>query len=194
MITGVVTALTGFILPRVWGDLYGGDCPVNGQQFWFIAMVSSSVVYVGISLLGKQSSCDMDKLLHRGKYSVEGECIDESETPARGLRAILSFGKDFSFGDKIVTLMITGWTVMWSVVFVVGTIYNLVRDVPDESWGRFWHFYIWIVLISGVCTTIWFTIGGCFDLRDMFRHLGSAKRDESDDGTVDEHLGDEMRE
>ena len=69
------------------------------------------------------------------------------------------------------------------------TAYNNIVDVSEASWARFWHFYIWLVLISGILTTIWFTIGGCFDLKHMFARLKDVQYDEDDDGTVKEHLG-----
>ena len=74
-----------------------------------------------------------------------------------------------------------------AVVFIGGCIYNYIinPDVDESTWGKFWHFYVWLSVVLGVITTIWFTIGGLVDLKALFRRLGKMDRDESDDGTVE---------
>ena len=46
---------------------------MNGQVFWLIAILSSVAVYIGLSLLGGRREYDMDRLLHRGRYAVDGD-------------------------------------------------------------------------------------------------------------------------
>jgi SSS family solute:Na+ symporter len=187
---GVVTALAGFFLPRVWEGWFGRSFPLNAQWLWLIAMLCSTVGYVGVSLLSGHKPCDMDKLLHRGPYAVPDDAAARSDQPVRGWRAVMGMGPDFSFGDRVLYLIVSGWSVLWAIIFVVGTVYNLTHEVSDEAWASFWHFYVWLILFSGIATTIWFTIGGLIDLRYMFRRLREVRRDATDDGTVTEHLQD----
>ena len=41
---------------------------------------------------------------------------------------------------------------------------------------------LWITVALGVGTTVWFLIGGVIDVREMFRLLRAARRDDTDDG------------
>ncbi len=192
LITGMVMALLGFFAPIYWKAHHTTPFPVNPQWTWLIAMMTSTVVYVLVSLTGKRVTCNMEKLLRRGSYAVaddheEDTVSDESVGP---IRRLLGMGSEFSLGDRVVYLAILGWSVVWGLIFIIGTLYNIVRDVPDMAWARFWHIYVWIHMVLGVVTTIWFAFGGCMDLKHMFRRLGTIKRDAADDGAVTEHLLD----
>ncbi|MCH2597748.1 MAG: hypothetical protein MKZ95_18440, partial [Pirellulales bacterium] len=57
--------------------------------------------------------------------------------------------------------------------------------VPAESWTHFWHFYIWLIFIVGIGTSIWLTAVGIVDIRKMFDRLSSREKDTHDDGWVD---------
>ena len=81
--------------------------------------------------------------------------------------------------------MILGWT----LVFVTGTIYSLTHDVPDTSWAKFWHIYVYLQLAIAVVVVVWFTIGGVRDLKEMLRRLDVMERDDTDDGVVREAGG-----
>jgi SSS family solute:Na+ symporter len=68
---------------------------------------------------------------------------------------------------------------------VVFTVWNLFWPWPTEWWSNYWHITgIWMPLVIGVGTTVWFTIGGLRDLMALFRQLATAERDETDDGMV----------
>jgi SSS family solute:Na+ symporter len=183
VIIGMVVALIGFVLPRIWPTLYGTDFPINSQWMWFIAMVSASLSYIVISLLTFKSDFNLDKMLHRGKYAVEVAAIDDK--PVRGLKALLGIDSSFTFKDKILYCGVTGFTVAMAAVFVAGTIYNLIFTVSAESWTQFWYFYVWLALILNIVTTIWFTWGAFINLRRMYQMLKTLVRDDTDDGRVD---------
>ena len=46
---------------------------INGQEYWGISMGLSALSYIGVSLAAKKEPFNMDKLLNRGKYAIEGE-------------------------------------------------------------------------------------------------------------------------
>ncbi len=183
VIIGMVVALIGFVLPRIWPTLYGTDFPINSQWMWFIAMVSASLSYIVISLLTFKSDFNLDKMLHRGKYAVEVAAIDDK--PVRGLKALLGIDSSFTFKDKVLYCGVTGFTAAMAAVFVAGTIYNLIFTVSTESWTQFWYFYVWLALILGIVTTVWFTWGAFINLRRMYQRLKTLVRDDTDDGRVD---------
>jgi SSS family solute:Na+ symporter len=155
-------------------------------MFWGLAMGSSSLVYVIVSLLGKRTEFDMDRMLHRGRYTIEEEITVIEEVPLKGWK-ILGMGKEFTRGDKIIYVATYTWTLIWTVVFVLGTVYNLSTEVSDASWMTFWKTFIVInIVVSGI-VIIWFAIGGVNDLRSMLGRLRTMVRNHRDDGFVVGH-------
>jgi len=178
MITGSSIAVGGIVLQQLIKNF-----PINGQWFWFIAMVSAVVVYIAVSLLGGKKIFDMDKLLHRGKYLIKEEYQVVNAQPVRGLR-MLGMGQEFSRTDKIIYIATYVWILLWAGVFVIGTIYNLTHDVADLLWMKFWYWYLGINIAMAIGVMVWFTIGGVRDVRALFRRLGTMQRDDQDDGFV----------
>ncbi len=177
LLTGSVVAVGGIIIKQVNPDFF-----INGQQFWGLAMLLSSVVYIVVSLLGHRVF-DMDKMLHRGPYAIKEELLVVDEVPSRGLR-MLGMGKEFTRGDKIIYIGAYAWTFAWTVVFIIGTWFNLTSGVSDAAWMGFWRAFIMINIVVSGLVIIWFAIGGTRDLKDMLRRLSTMTRDHGDDGFV----------
>ena len=179
LISGSVIALTGIIIHQIVDDFF-----INGQMFWGLAMVGSSIVYVAVSLLGKKEEFNLDKLLHRGEYKVAEEDEQIKNEVKTGWRA-LGIGKEFTKGDKLIYIATYVYTFIWTTVFIAGTIYNLTTDVPDTEWMQFWKIFIYINIAVSVVVIFWFGIGGYIDLKTMFKKLKSTERDFQDDGHVE---------
>lgn len=178
MITGSSIAVGGIVLQQVISNF-----PINGQWFWFIAMVSAVVVYVAVSLLGGKKEFNMDKLLHRGKYLIQEEYQVLNTQPLRGWR-MLGMGKEFSRTDKVIYIATYCWIFLWASIFIIGTIYNLTHDVADLIWMKFWYWYLGINIAMAIVVVFWFTIGGVRDMKALFHRLGTMQRDDKDDGFV----------
>ena len=179
MITGALTATINIVLKSVIENY-----PINGQWGWFMAMIAASVVYILVSWLTPKPKVDMDKLLHRGQYSDHAKEKSGSETPAKGWK-VLAWTKEFTRGDKVIYAVTIGWTLLWVLVFIAGTIYNfVVEPIENSTWMEFWKIYTYIFLGVSIVVTIWFTIGGIKNLREMISALRHNLRDHSDDGFV----------
>ena len=178
MITGSGIAVAGIIIHEIVPDFF-----INGQWFWGISMAAASAVYIVVSFFGKRRKYDLDKLLHRGKYTIAGETSIVSETPSKGWK-VLGMGREFTRGDKIIYILNYVWTGGWLLVFIIGTIYNLTHDVSDDAWLTFWHTYLIIHVAVSSFIILWFLIGGFRDLRRMNQRLGTSDRDHRDDGFV----------
>jgi solute:Na+ symporter, SSS family len=178
LITGSAIAILGTILTTVYEDF-----PINGQWFWLISMVGASLVYILVSLLGKKSLHNMDKLLHRGEFAIEGESKIVSKIPIKGWK-VLGMGKEFTKGDKFIYIISYSWIFLWTIIFLGGTIYNLTHEVEASSWMNYWKYYVIIYAVVSALVLIWFTIGGVIDMKAMFKQLTSMKRDDTDDGFV----------
>ncbi|MEZ5357721.1 MAG: sodium:solute symporter [Candidatus Zixiibacteriota bacterium] len=185
MITGSGIAVSGIIIHQIIPDF-----PINGQWFWGISMIGASLMYVIFSLFGKRREYNLDKLLHRGKFTLAGEKQIIDSVPSKGWR-VLGMGKEFTRGDKIIYILNYIWTGGWLLVFAIGTIYNLTHDVADATWAKFWRTYLVIYITVSAGIIIWFVTGGFRDLFRMNRSLKSGTRDDSDDGFVKETTDDE---
>ena len=158
---------------------------INGQEYWGISMGLSALSYIGVSLMAKEEPFNMDKLLNRGDYAIEGETKVVNEKTELGWK-IFMMGKEFTKADKLIYILNYVWTGMWTLVFIIGTTYNLYNDVSNAAWMTFWKNYIFIHIFMATITLIWFTIGGFNDLKIMMAKLSSDHRDHEDDGWVSE--------
>jgi SSS family solute:Na+ symporter len=156
---------------------------INGQEYWGISMGLSALSYVGVSLAVKHEPFNMDKLLNRGTYAIEGETRVITETTELGWK-IFMMGKEFTKTDKMIYIINYVWTGLWTLVFIIGTVYNLYNEVSDGAWMAFWKNYIYIQAIIALITIVWFSIGGFKDLKVMMSKLKTDYRDHGDDGWV----------
>jgi len=158
---------------------------INGQEYWGISMGASAFAYVVVSVLDNSEPFNMDKLLNRGKYAIEGEKKIINENTELGWKIFL-MGEEFTKGDKLIYILNYVWTGIWTLVFIVGTIYNLSNEVSDASWMFFWRNYIYIFIVISLVIIVWFTVGGFHDLKIMMDKLKTEERDHHDDGWVSE--------
>lgn len=179
MITGALAASVNILLNQMIPNF-----PINGQWGWFIAMVSASVVYLVVSLLTPRKAFNLDKMLHRGEYAVQSEISSASTEVIRGWK-VLAPTKEFTKGDKAIYYVTTGWTFAWVIVFTIGTLfYFFVKPFTNDQWMNFWKIYTYLFLTASIIVTIWFTIGGIKNLREMIHALRTNIRDHHDDGFV----------
>jgi SSS family solute:Na+ symporter len=179
MFTGTSTAVGGIILQQIIPNF-----PLNGMEIWGVASALSILIYILVSLLTKDNKVNFDKILHRGKYKTENEVLIINEAPVKGWR-LLGIGKEFTKNDKLIYILTYIYTFGWGLVFIIGTIINLSKDVSNLAWLNFWKYYVWINVCISVIVLIWFSIGGTVDLKDMVRKLKSTESDSSDSGYVD---------
>tara|TARA_B100001250_G_C19637686_1_gene716751 strand:- start:179 stop:952 length:774 start_codon:yes stop_codon:yes gene_type:complete len=197
MIVGAVIGVGGTLVKQVSGAWLADSSSfatikaivlflqdINGQEYWGIGMAASSISYVSVSLLGPGIRINMDKLLNRGKYSIEGEVNIVDEEVKVGWK-IFGMGKEFTKSDKLIYIVNYAWTGMWTLVFIIGTIYNLSNPVSNSSWMVYWKYYIYINIAVCSVIIVWFTLGGISDLRNMITSLKTENRDHGDDGWVD---------
>ncbi|NOG55618.1 MAG: sodium:solute symporter [Planctomycetes bacterium] len=156
---------------------------ITGQELNFATICLAAGLYVVVSLLTYRKPFNLDRMLHRGQYRIEG---DDSVAPTecKTMWEKLGFTKEFVGRDKLIAYVTLAWPLVWTAVFVAGTVYALNFDVSDEKWLTFWWGYTWFTLLCGIAVTIWFVIGGFMDLRAMFSDLRAARIDATDDGRV----------
>lgn len=174
MIIGSLLAVTGVLITR-----YIPKFPLTGMEMYGITMFAAGTIYILVSLFSKKESFDLDKMLHRGKYTLKEDGWVEPQT---GIKALIT--SEFTVGDKIIYGAVLVWTLGMFGVFLIGTIYGLIFHISVESWVKFWHGYIYFILGLGIITVIWFGIGGIYDIKHIFKTLATLKRNHLDDGRV----------
>lgn len=169
-----------------WPVLLGDRPPVNAQIIWFWTMVTTIVVYVVVSLANNKVF-NMDQLLHRGKYAVEGGVPQKGPEPRHGW-AIFGMGDEFSTGDRVLFVSAYAYIFVFFTVFVIGTVLMFTIDISDYTWGQFWWWFCIVVLLMTTAVTGWVTVGGIRNTRELFAYLAALQRDDADDGTVVGHV------
>jgi SSS family solute:Na+ symporter len=190
-ITGCILATTGIVIRQM-----NPEFPLDGMKISFVTALISLSVYLLVSLLGLGGNFDLEKMLHRGKYAIEkGDEPEVSKKAEAGHKSKwvhvlsrLGLSEEFNKKDRLIWFSSFVWGAFWSVVFVLGTIYNILFDVPDHIWLKFWYFWILLGISLCILVTVWLTWGGILDMKKMYSMLDKMKRDVSDDGSVqDDH-------
>lgn len=188
LISGATLSLSGIITRQIYGD----DFPLNGMQISFFVIVIAIVLYVTVSLLTWREDFDMDKMLHRGRYAKKTEIAEASPSkpvaPPSFWTKLIGIDSDFTRGDRWIAGGLFGWSIFWSIVFVTGTLWNIIAPWPVSVWSQYWQIAgIGVPIIMTCIAGIWFTWGGIRDIRDFFRRLRLQKVNNLDDGTVVDH-------
>ncbi|MFK7959570.1 MAG: sodium:solute symporter [Phycisphaerales bacterium] len=186
MIVGITVSSTGVVLKQVApieGEAEGFagflrstarwlQQDLTGQELTFGAIALSIGAYVAVSILGPRHDHDMDALLHRGEHAPDGadDASDRGHAPPVATwRRRLGMNHEFTRADVFSTLVTVAYPVVWTVIFVLGSAYNLSRDVPVDGWIMFWRIWLIVTWLAGAVVSIWFVIGG-------FRNLGALRR------------------
>ena len=186
MITGMLTSLTGLLTRQVYPDFF-----LTGQEITFWAIVISVSVYFVVSLIGKQKAFNMDRMLHQGKYKIEGE-ESVSYKEATTLWQKLGLSREFTKRDTVIAVVTLAWPLIWFIIFLVGNVMHTTTEagISKKAWLSFWHGWMWFILAMSIVLTVWFSIGGFMDIRYLFNKLRSRETDEADDGRVIEENND----
>ena len=167
--------------------------PINSREIMFIAMVMSIAMYCLVSWLTCRRPFNLERMLHRGKYAVDGEVKKFEKLTLRNIfKKLIGITPNYTLGDKIIAYT----TFIWSfgvafLLFFVGTIiWNAFSPWPIEGWG--WRLFIISVVVACVkalISMVWFMIGGVIDLRQLFRDLAARTQvNDLDNGMVDGHV------
>ncbi|MHB1462214.1 MAG: sodium:solute symporter family protein [Armatimonadota bacterium] len=187
LISGAIIGVIGLVIPKVWAHF-----PINGQWLYFIAMCSSALLYVVVSLMTCKKDYNLQELLHRGKYTIASDDVF-SDTKVSAWQKVVGITDEFSKSDRVLALALIGWNAINFLWFVVFSIINLstakTGGISNYWWA--WSHYVpmFISFVLAIPITIWFTIGGIIDIKALLQHLNTATRDASDDGTVRKRIG-----
>ena len=175
--------------PIVLWRMNAVKCPVNSYEWFFITMLVTLVLYIACSWLSFRKPFNLEKMLHRGKYSLEGErIISEAWSWKTFYKKLVGITPEFSFWDKVIAWLYLTYTIFYGYIgcFLIVVIWNLLTPWPTSWWGH--YFLITFLIIPGVMTlisTVWFGIGGFIDMGKMFRDLENRVSNPLDNGRVE---------
>ena len=187
LISGSVLATSGLILDQSWKSWFGTNFFLSGQTTFFIAMLTAASLYVLVSLTGKRSSFNLDKMLHRGEYVVESDRVEVA--PAElykkwSIKKYCGFTNEFTFWDKFIYGIAIGKTLFFFLLFVFMSSLIAIVGLSQDGWVAFYKFVLIFNISVSFIFAVWLTIGGMRDMIRFRRSLKNAKRDLSDDGRV----------
>jgi SSS family solute:Na+ symporter len=164
---------------------------VTGQELTFWSIAISIVCYVVVSFATSRQPFNMDRLLHRGKYALDGET--HKNTQATSWLERLGFDSEMTRRDRWVTAITLAWPAVFTIVFFAALIAHASGWEPGAAfWATAWKWYTAVALTIAAIVVTWFTIGGIIDMRAMFKRLAVFHANAQDDGRiVDHHNADE---
>jgi Na+/proline symporter len=166
--------------------------PVNSYEVYLATMLISLALYVVVSKLTMKAPFNIDRMLHRGIYNLDG---DKKQKIAWSFRTVLSkmigITSEYTTGDKLIAWSFFGYSFIYNflIAFVLVVVWNAFAPWPVLWWGH--YFFIVTLVVPGVMaviSTFWFGIGGAIDLFRLFRDLKKREVNPLDCGWVEDHV------
>ncbi len=163
--------------------------PVNSYEIYFITMMTTLFLYCAVSWLTYRTPFNLERMLHRGKYSIDGKRNLETEWSMKTIFSkLLGITPEYTRGDKVIawSFFLYSFIYTFLLTFIMVIIWNFIVPWPLEWWG--YYFLVVSVIVPGIMaliTAVWFGIGGGIDLYRMFRDLETRVRNSLDDGRVE---------
>ncbi len=185
----LLAAISGPFNPFIVWEMNPVKCPVNSYEWYFITMLVTLILYCGVSLATCRVPFNLERMLHRGKYGLDGERRIESPWSWRNVYdKLIGITPEYTFGDKIIAWCYFSYSIVYRFLgsFVLVVLWNMFRPWPASWWGI--YFLVVMLIVPGVMalvTAVWFGICGTTDLIRMFRDLEARVIDPLDDGRVE---------
>ena len=187
----VLESISAPLAPYIVWQMTPYKCPVNAVELTFICMIFSIFTYCIVSLLTYRRPFNLDRMLHRGKYNIDGNIEAKVDWSFKTLFGrILGITNEYTRGDKIIAWSVFLYSfVVGFCVFLTIVVWNLFDRWPNSWWGEYYLIrQLAIPGVVAVITTVWFFIGGVVDLRRMLRDLKNRQIDDLDNGVVSGHV------
>ena len=185
-VDAVLRTLSGPFEPYIFWRMDAVKFPINSYEIYFISMMLAISTYIIGSFL-TYKPFDLDKLLHRGKYSDTPEVKPEPWSMRTIFSKLICITPEYSTGDKVIAWSVFIYTFVYQILisFVLVTVWNAIARWPKEWWNAYFLITSLIVpVIIGLISTVWFFWGGLVDGRRLFKDLAKRKEDPLDNGQV----------
>ncbi|MBR7105232.1 MAG: sodium:panthothenate symporter [Lentisphaeria bacterium] len=187
-----LTTVSGPFNPYIVWEMNRLKFPINSYEVYFLAMATSLIVYIVVSLITYKEPFNLDRMLHRGKYAVEGEKKIHTVWSFKTIFSkIIGITPEYTRGDRIIARSVFVYSFIYKffVAFVLVVVWNMITPWPIEWWGH--YFLVTFLVIPGIAaaiTCVWFTAGSSRDLIYLYRDLKNRVVDHLDNGMVEGHV------
>ncbi len=185
-VDAALRTLSGPFEPYILWRMDPVKFPINSFEIYFISMMLAISTYIIGSFL-TYKPYNLDKLLHRGKYSDAPEVKPEPWSVRTIFSKLICITPEYSTGDKVIAWSVFIYTFVYQILisFVLVTVWNAIARWPKEWWNTYFLITSLIVpVIIGLISTVWFFWGGLVDGRRLFKDLAKRKEDPLDNGQV----------
>ena len=187
-----LATVSGPFNPIIMWEMNPVKCPINAYEFYFMIMCFTLVIYVVVSLLTCRKPFNLERMLHRGKYAVDGEVKQTMDWSFRNVFSkLIGITPDYSTGDKVIAWAIFSYSIIYQFIlaFVVVLIWNSISPWTIKWWSN----YFFVILLLMPCTVstitaVWFGVGGFVNLVQLFRDLKNRVVNPLDDGRVEGNM------
>ena len=185
----ILTLISKPLNPVIVWEMNAVKCPINSYEWYFITMLITLALYCLVSKLTCREPFNLERMLHRGKYAIDG---------ARQIRSVWTWNNvydkligitpEYSFWDKVVAWAFFVYSIIYKFFgcFILIVIWNLLQPWSMGWWGN--YFLIVFLVVPGIIaaiTAVWFGICGTIDMKAMFRDLNARIATPLDDGRVE---------
>ena len=168
------------------------DFPINSYEITFIAICVSITLYILVSKLTCKEPFNLERMLHRGKYAVDGESKPRMKWTLKNVFAkLIGITPEYSKGDKVIAYVLFCYSIIYRffLMFIAVLIWNAISPWPSERWGS--YFFVSLLLIPCIVaaiTAVWFGVGGFINLIQLFRDLKQRVVNPLDNGRVEGNM------
>ena len=184
-----LATVSGPFNPIIVWEMNPVKCPINSYEFYFMIMCFTLIMYVVVSLLTCRKPFNLERLLHRGKYAVDGEVKQTMKWSFRNVFSkLIGITPDYSTGDKVIAWGIFAYSIIYQFIlaFLVVFIWNRISPWKIQWWSN--YFFVTLLAVPATLaaiTSVWFGIGGFVNLVQLFRDLKNRVVNPLDDGRVE---------
>ena len=165
----LLAALSRPFSPYVVWEMNPVKCPVNTYEMIFIIVCITMTLYVLVSLSQtlkitlrpfriswrEDRLFNLERMLHRGKYSLDGEVKTRMEWSLRNVFSkLIGITPEYTLGDKITAWGIFFYSIVYQFVlaFVLVFVWNCFWRWPSEWWST--YFFITLLVVPVVLAAI----------------------------------------
>ena len=162
--------------------------PINGYESSFIIMMSTLILYIVVSRLTCREPFNLERMLHRGIYSENGNTVPEKAFSWKKIgNFFVGITPQHSKFDKVIAWALAFYSYIYTFLgtFLIVVIWNSISLWPKAWWGTYFFIVFLAVPLTMACiTAIWFWVGGLLDIRQLLRDLKDRVVDQHDNGMV----------
>ncbi len=202
-LSGAIAALLFAVPPIILGaglfTFSYWSFQIGPVQKSVMILIAGALSFLGVSYLTGRHNFNLEKMLHRDEYADERDRPKQAKTGPDGksmFRKIFLPGltKEFTKGDKIIYGIVVAKTLFTLSYFVVWTILAITMDFGEAEWRWFHYCLFMFFALTSFILVVWLSAGGMRDLYLMVRDLKAVRRDDGDDGWVDQDFAKQAEE